>query len=59
MSNIRYGKPNINNQPYELGRSKFEEMDKSPKIDRQKRKEEALELQKKMMEARRKEEHGE
>ena len=57
MSNIRYGKPNMNNLPYELGKSIFEEMDKSPKVDRQKRKEEALELQKKMMEARRKEEH--
>ena len=59
MSNTRYGKPNMNNLPYELGRSIFEEMDKSPKIDRQKRIEEALQLQKKMMEARRKEEHGE
>ena len=58
MSNIRYGKPNMNNLPYELGKSIFEEMDNSPKVDRQERKKEALELQKKMMDARRKEEHG-
>ena len=38
MSNIRYGKPNMNNLPYELGKSIFEEMDNPPKADRQERK---------------------
>ena len=57
MSNTRYVKPNLNNLPYELGKSIFEEMDNSPKIDRQERKKEALELQKKMMDARRKKEY--
>ena len=57
MSDIRYGKPNMNNLPYELGKSIFEEMDNSPKIDREARRKEALELEKKMYEARRKEEY--
>lgn len=58
MSDIRYGKPNMNNLPYELGKSIFEEMDRSPKVDREARRKEALELEKQMFEARRKEENG-
>ena len=57
MSNTRYVKPNLNNLPYELGKSIFEEMDNSPKINRQERRKEALELQKKMMDVRRKKEY--
>ena len=48
----------MNNLPYELGKAIFEEMDNSPKVDRQERRKEALELQKKMIDARRKEEYG-
>ncbi len=48
----------MNNLPYELGKSIFEEMDRSPKVDREARRKEALELEKQMFEARRKEENG-
>lgn len=58
MSEIRYGKPSMNNLPYELGKAIFQQIINSPKIDREKRKKEALELEKKMIEARKKEEYG-
>lgn len=58
MSDIRYGKPNINNLPYELGKSIFEEILNSPKVDRENRKKESLELEKQMIEARKKEIYG-
>lgn len=38
MSDIRYGKPNMNNLPYELCKSIFEEILNSPKVDRENRK---------------------
>ena len=58
MSDIRYGKPNMNNLPYELGKSIFEEILNSPKVDRKNRKKESLELEKQMIEARKKEIYG-
>lgn len=58
MSDIRYGKPNMNNLPYELGKSIFEEILNSPKVDRENRKKESLELEKQMIEARKKEIYG-
>ena len=55
MRHPKYGRPNMNNLPYELGKAIFEEMDKAPKTDWEKRRKEALELQERMIEARNKE----
>ena len=54
MSEIRYGKPNMNNLPYELGKAIFEEMDNSPKVDREALRKEADELERYIIETRRK-----
>ena len=40
MSEKRYGKPNMNNLPYELGKEIFEEILNSPKVDREARRRE-------------------
>ena len=48
----------MNNLPYELGKEIFEEILNSPKVDREARRREALELERQMLEARKKEEYG-
>jgi len=58
MSEIRYGKPNMNNLPYELGKAIFEEMDNSPKVDREALRKEADELERYIIETRRKKMNG-
>ncbi len=49
----------MNNLPYELGKAIFEEMDKAPKIDREARREKAIELENQMREIIRGEKHEE
>ncbi|MBQ6492527.1 MAG: hypothetical protein IJI92_01475 [Erysipelotrichaceae bacterium] len=54
MSEIRYGKPSMTNLPYELGKSIFEEMDNSPRVDREAIRKEAEAFEKKVIEERKK-----
>ncbi len=35
MAEKRYGKPSMTNLPYELGKRIFEEMENSPRVDRE------------------------
>ena len=52
MSNIRYGKPNMNNLPYELGKSIFEEILNSKPVDREAIKKEVEETKQRIYKAR-------
>lgn len=52
MSNIRYGKPSMTNLPYELGKAIFEEIDNSKPVDKIKRKKEANDFIKRVLEER-------
>ncbi|MBQ6334274.1 MAG: hypothetical protein IJI46_04315 [Erysipelotrichaceae bacterium] len=58
MSEIRYGKPNMNNLPYELGKSIFEEILNSKPVDREQFDKEVNELKKQMIAAREIEDYG-
>ncbi|MBR5341367.1 MAG: hypothetical protein IK151_05525 [Erysipelotrichaceae bacterium] len=53
MSEIRYGKPNMNNLPYELGKAIFEEIRNSPRVDREAIRKEVEEFKKRVIEERR------
>ena len=55
MSEIRYGKPNLNNLPHKLGKAIFEEILNSKPVDRKKQQDKVEELKKKMIEARKRE----
>ena len=55
MSEIRYGKPNMNNLPYELGKEIFEEILNSKPVDKEARHRKVEEFKKKAIEAREKE----
>ena len=57
MSDIRYGKPNMNNLPYELGKAIFKEMDNAPKTDHDALNKRAELLEKKIIEDRQRELH--
>ncbi|MBR5341369.1 MAG: hypothetical protein IK151_05535 [Erysipelotrichaceae bacterium] len=57
MSNIRYGRPNMNNLPYELGKAIFEEILHSKPVNREQFNKEVDEFKKQMIEARRKEDN--
>ena len=52
MSEKRYGKPSMTNLPYELGKSIFEEMDNSPRVDKEAIRKEVEEFKKKVIEER-------
>lgn len=52
---VRYGKPNMTNLPSELGIAIFTQILNSPKPDREKMRAESKALEKKMLEARLKE----
>lgn len=58
MSEKRYGKPNMNNLPYELGKAIFEEMDNSIPVDQEKMEKEVRCLEERMLEGRNKELYG-
>lgn len=58
MSEKRYGKPNMNNLPYELGKAIFEEMDNSIPVDQEKMEKEVRRLEERMLEGRNKELYG-
>ena len=59
MRHPKYGRPNMNNLPYELGKAIFEEIMNSPKIDREERRKKALEMERQIIEARQRENHEE
>ncbi len=58
MSEIRYGKPSMNNLPYELGKSIFEEIMNSKPVDKEQFDKEVMEMKKQMIAAREREDNG-
>ena len=58
MSTIRYGKPNMNNLPYELGKSIFEEILNSKPVDRDAIKKEVVETKQRIYAERQKKLNG-
>ena len=58
MSNIRYGKPNMNNLPRDLWISIINDMENSKPVDHEKIEKECRELEEQIMAARKKEING-
>ena len=54
MGEKRYGKPSMTNLPYELGKSIFEEIDNSPRVDREAIRKEVEAFEKRVIEIRKK-----
>ena len=58
MSEIRYGKPSMNDLPYELGKSIFDEILNSKPVDREAIDKECAEIKKEIFAARERMSHG-
>ena len=58
MGKIRYGKPSMTGLPYELGRSIFEEILNSKPVDQELVEKRCQEIEKRIIESRKREEYA-